>query len=62
MLWVEGSEWDGLKSRGPTPAQLAERRAAFRDLRFAELAGAGHMLHHDQPEALARLVGEFLAG
>jgi pimeloyl-ACP methyl ester carboxylesterase len=62
VLWVEGSEWDGLKSRGPTPEQLAERRAAFRDLRFAQIAGAGHMLHHDQPAALARAIEEFLAG
>ncbi len=62
VLWVEGDEWDSLKRRGPDPSQLAERRAAFRNLRFAELAGAGHMLHHDQPEALARVVEEFLAG
>jgi pimeloyl-ACP methyl ester carboxylesterase len=39
-----------------------ERRAAFGDLRFAELPGAGHMLHHDQPEALARLIEDFLGG
>ena len=27
---------------------------------LALLADAGHMLHHDQPEALARLVREFI--
>jgi pimeloyl-ACP methyl ester carboxylesterase len=24
------------------------------------VAGAGHMLHHDQPEAVARLILDFL--
>ena len=40
---------------------LAERRAAFRNLRYVSVPHAGHMLHHDQPEAVARLVEEFLA-
>jgi pimeloyl-ACP methyl ester carboxylesterase len=38
----------------------AQRRAAFRDLRYETLADAGHMLHHDQPEAVARLIEDFL--
>jgi len=62
VLWIEGTEWDDLKRRGPKPEELVERRAAFGDLRFAELPGAGHMLHHDQPEALARLIEDFLGG
>jgi pimeloyl-ACP methyl ester carboxylesterase len=43
------------------PAQQAERRAAFPNLRHATVKEAGHMLHHDQPEAVARLIEEFLA-
>ncbi|HEX6829000.1 MAG TPA: alpha/beta hydrolase, partial [Burkholderiales bacterium] len=35
--------------------------AAFRDLREAVIPDAGHMLHHDQPEALARVLEPFLA-
>lgn len=63
LLWVEGDE-----SR--PPARWTERypRAEF-DARLAEvpsverhvLAGAGHMLHHDQPEALAALIEAFWA-
>jgi pimeloyl-ACP methyl ester carboxylesterase len=43
------------------PEQLAERKAAFRDLREAELDDCGHMMHHDQPARLARLIENFLA-
>jgi pimeloyl-ACP methyl ester carboxylesterase len=42
------------------PEQLAERKAAFRDLREVELDDCGHMMHHDQPCRLARLIEEFL--
>ena len=61
MLWVDGSETTTPRRIGLDAAQLAERRSHFRDLRHALLPGAGHMLHHDQPEALARLVEEFLS-
>ena len=37
-----------------------ERLSHFRDLREAIIEDAGHMLHHDQPEALARLIEDFL--
>ena len=60
VLWVEGAEWDTLKRRGPDASELIERRAAFANLRYATLPDSGHMLHHDQPEALARLVEDFL--
>ncbi len=43
-----------------TPEQLAERKAAFRDRREIELDDAGHMMHHDQPEKVARAIEEFL--
>lgn len=42
------------------PEQLAERKAAFKDLREVELEDCGHMMHHDQPEQLARLIEEFV--
>jgi len=44
------------------PEQLAERKGAFRDRREVELEDAGHMMHHDQPERLARLIEDFLTG
>ena len=62
VLWVDGKESDTLKRLGLDADQHAERRSAFRNLRFVELGDAGHMLHHDQPEALARVVEDFLAG
>jgi len=60
VLWVDGKESETLRRLGLDAEQHAKRRAAFRDLRFVELDGAGHMLHHDQPEALARVIEDFL--
>jgi pimeloyl-ACP methyl ester carboxylesterase len=45
-----------------TPEQLAERRGAFRDMREIDIGDCGHMMHHDQPERVAALIEEFLAG
>ena len=38
-----------------------ERLGAIAGLTRATVRDAGHMLHHDQPEAVARLVERFLA-
>ena len=62
VLWVEASESDTVKRMKLDPADLADRRAAFPNLRYAVVSDAGHMLHHDQPEAVARLIEDFLAG
>lgn len=61
VLWVEAAESDALKRVGLDAAAHAERRASFRNLRHVTVAGSGHMLHHDQPQAVARLLEEFLA-
>jgi pimeloyl-ACP methyl ester carboxylesterase len=61
VLWVDAADSESLKRVGLSEAQYAERRAAFRDLRYATVADAGHMLHHDQPERVARLVEDFLS-
>jgi pimeloyl-ACP methyl ester carboxylesterase len=60
VLWVDADASDTLKRIGLDQAQHAERRAAFRDLRYATVEDAGHMLHHDQPAAVARLIEAFL--
>lgn len=44
-----------------TPEELAARKAAFRSLREVTLDDCGHMMHHDQPEALAGHIERFLA-
>lgn len=61
VLWVDAARSESLKRIGLSDAQYAERRAAFRDLRYATVPDAGHMLHHDQPERVARLLEEFFA-
>jgi pimeloyl-ACP methyl ester carboxylesterase len=62
VLWIDGAETTAAKRLGLTEAQRKERRDAFQNLRHATVAHAGHMLHHDQPEAVARLIEEFLGG
>ena len=44
-----------------TLAEYHERLRLIRDARSATIRDAGHMLHHDQPEQLARLIEEFIA-
>ena len=62
VLWVEAADSDTLKRMKMDPAQQAERRAAFRNLRHVVVPEAGHMLHHDQPERVAGLIEDFLLG
>ena len=60
-LWVFGRNSEGTGYLKDTPEQLAERRDAFRNYREAWVEDAGHMMHHDQPATVARLVEDFLA-
>ena len=60
VLWVDAAESETRTRMRLTPEDLAERRAAFKDLRHHTVAQAGHMLHHDQPEEVARLIEAFL--
>ncbi|MBI2752281.1 MAG: alpha/beta hydrolase [Betaproteobacteria bacterium] len=60
VLWVDAAESETLKRMGLSAEEHAARRAAFRNLRYVTVQDAGHMLHHDQPEKLARLIEEFL--
>ena len=60
VLWVEGGESQTLARLRIESAELEERKRCFASLTTRTLAEAGHMLHHDQPEQLARMVEEFL--
>ena len=62
LLWVEGDQTDLQRWWGTryTKAEFHERLSLVRDVQRHVLAPAGHMLHHDQPEALARLLERFL--
>ena len=62
VLWVDGAETTVTKRLGLDEAQRRERRDAFQNLRYTTVSGAGHMLHHDEPEAVAALIEAFLAG
>ena len=60
VLWIDAAESETLQRMKLTPAELTERRAAFKDLRHHTVQDAGHMLHHDQPAEIARLIEAFL--
>ncbi len=63
VLWVEGDSTD-LAGWWGTRYTLGEFHARLDVVKQAErhvIAGAGHMLHHDQPEALAARLEAFLA-
>jgi len=59
VLWIEGAQTDAQSWAGDATV-LAQRRGALADVRVATVEDAGHMLHHDQPAATARLIEDFL--
>ena len=61
VLWVDTSDSALLRRAKISADDYAARRAAFAQLRHVTVQDAGHMLHHDQPEAVAALIEEFLA-
>lgn len=60
VLWVLAEHASGSMSFVHEP-EYRRRLRAIRSLREATVAGAGHMLHHDRPDAVARLIVEHLA-
>jgi len=60
VLWVLSGQRDAWHAFVGAPA-YRERLKAIRRLHEAEVADAGHMMHHDQPQVVARLITEFLA-
>jgi pimeloyl-ACP methyl ester carboxylesterase len=64
LLWVEGDQTDLQQWWGTryTKAEFHERLNVVRDVQRHVLSPAGHMLHHDQPQALAARLEAFLGG
>jgi pimeloyl-ACP methyl ester carboxylesterase len=64
LLWVEGDQTDVAKWWGTrfTKEEFHERLSVVANVEKHVLGPAGHMLHHDQPEALARVLEAFLSG
>lgn len=62
VLWVAARNSFIMKSFAGVVGETdyRERIACFRDIRTAMLEDAGHNMHHDQPEQVARLVESFL--
>ncbi len=62
LLWVEAAQTDIAKWWGQryTVAEFHQRLAAVPKVTRARLDDCGHMLHHDQPAALAACLAAFL--
>jgi pimeloyl-ACP methyl ester carboxylesterase len=60
VLWVEPADAALRLRSGVTDEMHEAARACFRDLRVERVQDAGHNLHHDRPEEVARIVEAFL--
>ena len=60
VLWLDAAESEIPRRMGLSADEHAARRAAFKELRYQTIEGAGHMLHHDQPERVAVAIEQFL--
>jgi len=61
VLWVGASDSFIPRWLGEGADGLQERMRALRDVRLVTIPDAGHMLHHDQPVAVAAAIEPFLA-
>lgn len=64
VLWVEAAETEAWRWMGPKQSariEIDRRVRHIPNVTAVCIDNAGHMLHHDQPEALARVLEEFLA-
>jgi pimeloyl-ACP methyl ester carboxylesterase len=64
VLWVEAAQTDVWRWMGPKEEariEIDRRKSSLAQVQSAMIEDAGHMLHHDQPEVLAKLVEDFLA-
>jgi pimeloyl-ACP methyl ester carboxylesterase len=63
LMWVEGDQTDVAKWWGTrfTKEEFHERLSVVTNVEKHVIGPAGHMVHHDQPEALAGLLEAFLA-
>jgi pimeloyl-ACP methyl ester carboxylesterase len=65
VLWVEAEDTNMWQWMGPKPEariEIDRRLAHLKNVQTEMMADAGHMLHHDQPEQLARMIERFLTG
>jgi len=53
--------WSWMGPKEQARGEIDRRLAHITHLRKEMIQDAGHMLHHDQPELLAKLIEDFLA-
>lgn len=58
-LFVLGDQSDLVKRMGEELAE-SKLRSIYRELTFATVNDAGHMMHHERPDEVAALIEEFL--
>jgi pimeloyl-ACP methyl ester carboxylesterase len=61
VLWVQAADTDAHRWAGGQN-EIDRRRRSVPNVQQATVADAGHMLHHDQPRAVAALIEGFLHG
>ncbi|MCE1239809.1 MAG: alpha/beta hydrolase [Azonexaceae bacterium] len=61
VLWVAARQSWVIRDFAARPGDWEARQACFANLQERWVEEADHMMHHDQPEAVARIVEEFLA-
>lgn len=64
VLWVEAEDTEAWRWMGPKEearVEIDRRIRQIPNVTTLHIAGAGHMLHHDQPHALAAAIEDFLA-
>jgi pimeloyl-ACP methyl ester carboxylesterase len=64
VLWVEADQtdiWRWMGEKSQARLEIDRRRSVIPHVQTAIVTDAGHMLHHDQPKALAGLIEDFLA-
>lgn len=65
VLWVRAADSDigrWLAGGGDAASEVARRLTHVRNGTLVTIADAGHMLHHDQPEEVARHLASFFSG
>ncbi|MES2325574.1 MAG: alpha/beta hydrolase [Pseudomonadota bacterium] len=64
VLWVEAADtnmWQWMGPKAEARIEIDRRLGNLKQVEARMMDDAGHMLHHDQPEALARMLEAFLA-